>query len=458
MKKISILLLMILVVPSVMAVNLNVQKLNADEVLIVDLNQSINFYLRVTNFGEDDSFEFYNLLGFLMYPSETVPIAQGETKDVSVSIFPIGEFNQRGSYTFTYYIQGRDKSQAQKEITFRVIDLKDAFEIGAGKIDPESNSITVYVHNKVNYNFENINAKLSSSFFNIDESFSLGPNQRKEFTINLNKEEFKELMAGFYTLDTEIEVEGKKTNIESTIQFLEKDVIKTEEEDYGFVVSTKLIKKTNEGNVIAESETNIQKNIISRLFTDFNPEPDVVERKGYVVDYTWNREIKPGETLEIKVKTNWFIPFLVIAFVLVIVIFAKRYSMTNLVLKKKVTFVRAKGGEFALKVSVFVTARKYVEKISVIDRLPPLVKIHERFGGEQPKRVNEKNKTIEWGFEKLEAGETRLLSYIIYSKVGVVGKFALPQAKAIYEREGDIHESKSNRAFFLAEQKQFKEE
>ena len=68
-----------------------------------------------------------------------------------------------------------------------------------------------------------------------------------------------------------------------------------------------------------------------------------------------------------------------------------------------------------------------------------------------PEKVDEKNKRIEWGFDKLEAGEVRTLSYIIYSKVGVLGKFALPPATAFYKKEGELKESESNRAFFVAE-------
>ena len=69
-----------------------------------------------------------------------------------------------------------------------------------------------------------------------------------------------------------------------------------------------------------------------------------------------------------------------------------------------------------------------------------------------PKKVDEKNKRIEWYFDRLQAGETRMISYIIYSKVGVLGKFALPTTTAIYEKEGEIHEAESNQAFFIAEQ------
>jgi len=136
-----------------------------------------------------------------------------------------------------------------------------------------------------------------------------------------------------------------------------------------------------------------------------------------------------------------------------IVFLSKQYSKTNLSLRKRVSFVRAKGGEFALKVSILVSARSHVERASVIDRLPPLMKVYEKFGHERPIRVDEKNRRIEWELGDLDQGETRALSYIVYSKVGVMGKFALPGATAIYEKDGKIHETNSNKAFFVTEQK-----
>jgi hypothetical protein len=240
--------------------------------------------------------------------------------------------------------------------------------------------------------------------------------------------------------------------MEGTIKFSEKDIVTRTENQYGVIINTNKITKTNEGNVVSSSVTVIKKNIISRLFTSFNPEPDVVERKGFLVYYTWEKELKPGEELTITIKTNWLLPLLAILLIIAIVILTKQFSRTNLSLKKKVTFVKAKGGEFALKVSIMVTARKFVERINVIDRLPPITKLHERFGGEMPKKVDVHNRKIEWYFDRLQEGESRIISYIIYSKIGVLGKFALPKTNAIYEKDGEVHEAESNQAFFIAEQ------
>jgi hypothetical protein len=295
-------------------------------------------------------------------------------------------------------------------------------------------------------------ARFKSPFFDFERTFSISPYQKESFEITLNKEDFKDLMAGFYTLNVKVNVRGEKEDVEGIIKFSEKDIVTSSQDEYGIIIHTKKISKINEGNIISDSSTVLKKNIISRLFTTFSPEPDIVERKGFVVYYSWEKQLKPGEELKIVVRTNWLLPLLAILLVIVIVILSKQFSKTNLSLKKKVTFVKAKGGEFALKVSVIVSARKYIERVNVIDRLPLVAKLHERFGGEMPTKVDEKNKRIEWHFDKLDAGETRIISYIIYSKVGVLGKFALPTATAIYEKEGEIHEEESNRAFFIAEQ------
>lgn len=434
------------------AINLNIEKTSSQEVMVAGINRPATFDLKITNLGASDSFRFDNFLGFRMFPIGAVAIPSGKTEEIQLKVYPPENFQPRGFYNFQYQITASDLSSMKQDLTVKVIDLKDAFEIGSGNFNPESNSIEIYIQNKENFNFGDIKAVFSSPFFNVEKEFTLAENERKEFTVNVKKEDFKKLMAGFYTLNSEIKVDNISAKIEGTIKFSEKNILTTTSRDYGLIINTKLIKKTNEGNTVSNTKTTIKKNIISRLFTSFSPEPDVVNREGMSVYYIWDKDIKPGESLEIAVKTNWLFPLVIIGFIIAIVILSKQYSKTNLILKKKVSFVHAKGGEFALKVTIFVQAKKYIERINIIDSIPPLVKIYKRFGHEEPTRVDEKNKRIEWNIERLDAGESRVFSYIIYSKVGVLGKFALPPATAIFEKDGKIQESQSNRAFFISEQ------
>lgn len=446
---------LLLILPLMSAeVNLDIKQADSNNAMIVDINQPTMINLQITNNGGGDYFTFYSFFAGGVVPMDPVAIANGETKTVQVGFYPRADMKARGFMTFDFFAKGvQGGGEQQETLMANVVELKDAFEVGTNEFDPSQNVVTVYVKNLVNFNFDNVDAVLSSPFFNFEEKFSLAPNEQKQFNVTLNKDDFKKLMAGYYTMNAGITVDKKTANVEGTIKFAEKNIVVSTQSKFGFIINTYAVKKINEGNVVSNSETVVQKNIISRIFTTFNNNPDVVQRQGLNVYYTWDRALTPGQTLNIIVTTNWLFPVLIVIFIIAIVALTRLYTRTNLMLKKKVNFVRAKGGEFALKVTVYAHARKFVEKATIIDRLPPLVRLHERFGAEAPKRVDEKARKLEWSFDKIQAGETRVLSYIIYSKVGVVGRFALPKATAVYEREGVIHEAESNQAFFIAEQR-----
>ena len=70
-----------------------------------------------------------------------------------------------------------------------------------------------------------------------------------------------------------------------------RSILNVSNNKYGFLITTDVIQKVNEGNVIADSQTTVQKNIISKLFTTFSPTPDSVEREGLAVIYGWDNQI-----------------------------------------------------------------------------------------------------------------------------------------------------------------------
>jgi hypothetical protein len=429
--------------------NLDIEKNIPSGVMVRGIDTPTVFNVKITNLDRSAELKFMNFEGFVFEP-ESVKIKEDETKEIELKIYPKENFDYLGYYIFKYSIFSGEE-RIDEELILKLIKLENAFEVGANDFDPESSSLEIYIKNKENFNFENLNVKFSSAFFEREENFNLGPNEKKSFSVNLNKEDFKKLIAGFYTLDAQITSMDEKANVDGVIKFIEKDIVTTEKREYGFVISSKIIKKENKGNVVVDTETTIKKNIISRLFTSFSPEPDKIDRNNYNVYYFWNKSVKPGETLEIIVKTNWMVPFLLILVIVSVVVVTKKSSQKNLIIKKKVTLIKSKGGEFALRVTLNLRSRDYLERIRLTDRLPPLVKIYEKFGAEKPIRIDERNKRIEWAFEKLEAGETRTISYVLYSKVAVLGRFILPSAIAVFEKNGKVCEETSNQSFLMAE-------
>ena len=447
--------LILLIFSTFAAAEVSIEKTPVNDIIIKEIGNPAVFDFKMKNLGSADDFELYNYFAFTISPVGSFHMDSASTDTKRVEFYPPKNTDFNGFYNLEYYIKGKTTQPQKDFVTFKIVALKDVFELGSDNIKSGSNSIKFYLANREPIAIEKVKVKFSSAFFQKEEEFSLDKYGRKEFTVQLNPEDYKRLIAGSYTLKADITAEGKKTEQEAIIKFLENENIVTGRDSSGFFINNYVITKSNKGNVVANVDVLIKKNIFTRLFSSFNPEADDVARQGATVYYSWKRELKPGEDFQVNVRTNYFFPLLLGAFLILVIIVVKIITRKHVVVRKKVSFVRikGKGGDFALKVSITVNAKDYVNKVNVIDRVPSMVKIYENFQNEQPSSVDEKSRKIVWSFNNLDKGEVRTLSYVIYSKIGVLGKFSLPRAVAIYERDGDIHESESNRAYFLAEQK-----
>lgn len=454
-----IFLIFIILINLVSAINLQIEKRTISDVIIKELDNLAVFEFSIKNLGESDRFEIYSLVGVDISPKEAFDLNSGETKIIRVEVKASESVKKNsGYYNFVYKIKASNTGTQEDRLTIRIVNLKDAIGLEAENINPDSDKITVYLENKENFNFSNIETEISSVFFQVKEKFSLPALERKSFVINLDKEKLRTLIAGPYILTANIKVENVTETLESTIKFLEKSGLLTKETREGILIFRYEVEKRNEGNLITLAEINTRKDVVSRLFTTFNIMPDKVERKGFFVSYSWQKELRPGETLKVIIKTNWLFPIIILIAVLLIIFFIQIYLTSDVILKKRINYVKTKGGEFALKVSINVKARRFVEKIEVLDKLPPLVKLYQRYGTITPDRIDEKNKRLAWNIESLNAGGEIVLSYIIYSKIGVVGKFELPTATAVYEKQGKIKETSSNKVFFISEPRKTSEE
>jgi len=114
-------------VPPVSAIDVQVEKLSENEVLVVDTGKPVIFDLNVKNLGAGDNFEFYNLLGFEMFPVGTISIGSGVVKNIELKLVPLGSISERGFYTLSYFIKASDGSQQEEKLTFKILELKDVF-------------------------------------------------------------------------------------------------------------------------------------------------------------------------------------------------------------------------------------------------------------------------------------------------------------------------------------------
>jgi len=291
---------------------------------------------------------------------------------------------------------------------------------------------------------------LKSIFFEEKKIISLSPYQETTLSIPITKDT-KKIVAGPYTLTAEVETPGgAEGKIEGVIDYLEKEGLSVEKVSGGFIIRKTTVTKTNVGNIPVTAEVEIKKDVLSRLFTVNSPLHSSVERTGLATTYLWSKNLGPNESLVVESTTNYTFPFLVLALLVIIVLCLKYYTRSYLSVIKKVSHVRTKGGEFALKVHLHVTAKKHIDNIQITDTLPAMAKLYEG-PGTKPDAVAAGGKKLSWKIPRLNSGETRVFSYIIYSKIQTFGRFELPAAAASFEHDGKLYHILSDKVFFVSD-------
>lgn len=436
---------------SIAVAELEVKETVVSSIAIPELNKPAMFDLSITNSGKSDEFLIYSLGGINIEPNESFAIDSGKTKNIAVKVYPIIPLKLSPDYySFEYKIVGEDTPAYLDEFAVTMVKLRDAFTLSIEDINPESQTAAVHIVNKYGGNIEGISIELSSLFFSQTSDFSLSAFEDQKIEVALDKEKMKELLAGPYIVQAKIKIRNSEASLSATMNFNEKEGIIASENRNGLLLRELTIEKKNEGNTKSDVSIQISKDYFSALFTSFNLEPDKREMKLFKINYLFTKEIAPNESLLVTAKTNWWILIVILIVAFFIWKLVDKYVRNKAVIKKSVSFVKTRGGEFALKVDLTVKARDFVERIKILDRLPPMVKVFERYGLAMPEKIDERNRRLEWNIQALGKGEQRVLSYIVYSKIGVVGRFELPPAEIIYEYMGKIREASSNRVLYDA--------
>jgi len=431
---------------------LQITKETVSSMAVKDLNLPAIYTLTLKNTGEADSFRIYSLVGITMEPSESFTLATDEVKTITLKAYPTVPIKTSPEYySFEYKLSG-DKSGIQSdELALTIANLKDVFSMNFETVTLDSNKAILTLANKGGHSFNNIEMEFSSAFFSETKTLSMAASESKSLEFPLDKDKINKLLAGPYIVNVKIKYGNITTTTSTILKFEEKPGIKTTELSEGFLTQRYEIEKKNEGNVKTSVTILMSKNLIANWFTRFNMEPTRKESSGFTVNYIFQQDLSPNSSLRVVSKTHWWVLAVIIVLLLIFWYVSDRYIKNKVVVSKRASYVRTKGGEFALKVSISVKARDFVEKLRIVDRLPPMVKVFDQFGSIRPDKIDERSRRLEWNLAALGKGEVREFSYIIYSKVGVVGKFELPSAMALYEYLGQTKEANSNVAYYINE-------
>lgn len=422
------------------------------QVVVPDFNKPAEFVVSVSGVDEG-TYNVYSLTDVSLKPTSNFALGAGRN-EFKVFVYPTENLDERGFYNFGYVLNNVDSSKKDynSQLSVKIVDLEDFVEIDSDVIDSDSSEIEFYVKNNEDVSLEGLDVEFESLLFDVEKEIDLEPFEKTYVSVEVDSEKLKKTKAGTYVVTGKFDVADGVKEIEGFLNIGVKKGIVTQEDSSGFLIFTDSVTKINAGNVDEIVEVEMKKNIVSRLFNSFNVQPDFVEREGFVVYYSWSETLSPGENFVVKSKTNYLFPLLILVFAVAVVFGFIRFIKTKVDVSKSVTPIKTKGGEFALRVKVFIKARKNVENVSIIDKIPQVVKVYKKFGTIKPDKIDTANRRIQWNIGDLDVGEERVVSYVVYSKVGVVGKFSLPEALVVFEEDGEIHEVESSKVYFLAEQ------
>jgi len=445
-KSVIIFMLAMVCISSVLA--FSVQKTDVSSVIVKEAANPAIYNFTITT-GYSGSAELYSIVGIDLLPRGAFEVSAG-VNNIEVRAFPADKYReQMGNFVVEYYLKGSEPL-FKDNIAFRVVSIKDVLKVNPSNLHPDDSFLNLSITNSENVNLENIDVTLDSEFFTTSKKMTIKPYETISIILPVDKTKTAKLTAGRYMVSAKIETENSKIKLDGIINYLEKQGTSLVKSSEGYIIRKTIVTKKNEGNTIVQDNITLNKDAISRLFTSFSVSPSKVVRKGLSTEYTWNKQLLPSESWGVSTTTNYTLPFLFLILIIVISFLVKIYYMSALSITKRCSYVKTKGGQFALKVSVSIKAKTHVDKVQVIDLLPGMTKLYEHFGV-KPSKIEPGTRRLFWNIDHLQSGEERIFSYIIYTTVNVVGRFELPSATVIYEKEGKTHELLSNRAFFMSE-------
>ncbi|MEM2956431.1 MAG: hypothetical protein QW041_02580 [Candidatus Pacearchaeota archaeon] len=415
-----------------------------NNIIIKELSLPATFDITIINNNRNsDIFLIDTLLDINITPKDAVFVAGNSEKTVRREIYPSQEIraNQSGSFSFLYYIKG-EKEIKKSTMMLDFISLSDLIELEMPTtISSDEKEINVTI-NLTKDTILDAELTLVSELLSYTKQVTLTKNG-----IVLNVPLKSTLpKAGTYEIKATFTIDDYDFKIIKDITL--KSIISVEEttEESGYFLNYKTtVTKENTGNSVTDITISLKKSIIAGMFTNFNIKPTNIKREGNSVIYEFTKELNPGEKLTVEARTSYYLPFLILI-LLIIATWIFIYIMTPQVkINKKAVNVKTKSGVFATKIVLAIKNKgKEVTDLKIIDRLPAFTElVPEKFGTLSPTEI--RKKTLIWHIDRLGQNEEIMLSYIVYSKLTIIGTLSIPLTFVTYkDTKGNLHEAKSN--------------
>jgi len=316
-------------------------------------------------------------------------------------------------------------------------------------------SIRVTLENQNVLNITDLAIRINSDLevLNTQRDVQLAPLEEKivEFTYELNPlQDPGEYRVTFELLRSNSTIETFSTRILTIIE-VQPPFEKVENEKLSFLKMTKELTFTSKSNIEDTQKISLPIGFLERIFTSSVPGGKVMKEEE-IRSISWDLTLQPGESRTIFVTVNYRLIFYIIFLVTLFTFVYYKYR-SPLQIKKEVSDVNLKEGgisEIRVMLEINNNSKKAVSHVTIFDYIPNIAEIEQSHieGTLKPTKIlthQNKGTIVKWEIDEIAAGEDRLLSYNIRSKLSILGNFKLPRAKVKFKhRKGKEYVSYSN--------------
>ena len=434
-----------------------VEKKIISPVVYKELTIPAKVRLYITNdAAADDYFIIDTLLDISFVPHRTpVLVKKNETKEINLDIYPSNDLKEKntGNFAFSYYIKGDISGLTEDKIVIQIVSARNLFDVQIpDKVGVLDKSFSIELENRYEKDLS-ANVIVTSELFEGTSSIMLPSDEAMNVTLPLERKKLELYEAGTYPLKVKVLINNEfPFEIEKQVQLESFVNISTStSEEKGIFGKSTSITKVNEGNIPAIVTIRLNKTAFEDWFTTFNIKP-ITKKADNILVYEWRKELISGESFKVVSTTNYSTPLIFLLVIVLIVFLISGLTKSKVVITKRAVKVLTKSGQFASKIILQVKNRgPEIRDVWIIDALPAFTELYEKFGTVKPEKI-EKG-MLKWHLSQLTQGEELILSYILYSKVKVLGKLEVPPATIMWIDKKDTHQREdSNTLFILSEE------
>lgn len=429
---------------SIQAQAFTIDKKLVNDVVAIELTIPAKYNITIHNSGPASSYEFIALVDATITPQFTEVIPTGGSETVTMGFLP--NYRVRYNIYYPFYIRNDAGDTIKENVSVRMLPLSQIVSIEIPKqIGRNDVNLPVKITNKQNIDLGNVVVYVESTPIIASATVDLPANSTVTVNVPLGSTQLKVTEAGSYPFTVKLFLNNEYNySVEETSQLQEyAEIFEQTQIKRNFFGYVKTITRTNNGNIKQLITVDYKyANFIEKSFTSFNIEPSVRETG----KSTWEKQLAPGETFVVIADTNYTIPIVIVVVIVIAVVAYIMFKRRKVIVSKKALRVKTKGGEFAVKIVVLLKniSNKEVSNLTLIDRLPPTTRLYEKFGSVRPDETDKFKLT--WKFPSLLPGEEIVTSYIIYSKINMIGAIELPSASLSFTGDkGKRYTTNSNK-------------